>query len=333
MRYLIVAERFGTHEARRLIDTADGAQILIACRGATLLEWNARVNGQLRTISDGHQTPAELEAQSGMRFGVMAPFSNRIADARFHFDGEEFDLQPGFATGKRGIRHGFVRFADFDILEESTTEQHACLKLFSRILRPGIFAGYPFAIDMSVTISLRENAIDYSIEALNVGDRAAPYSCGLHPYFRLSDAGIETLELQIPAQKLVLTDDQLIPLSCEAAYASLDRYPELDFRKPSAIDRRIIDQAYTDLEMKNDGQMRTRLFDPNSGSCLVVSQTRGLLHAFTADTVSRGQRAAVALEPVELPTDAFNRADCRAAVRLEPSEARRFNCGFELLNR
>jgi aldose 1-epimerase len=332
VRYSILAERFGTHETRRLIDTTSGAQVLIARRGATLLRWDAVLAGELRTISDGHQTPAELESQSGMRFGLMAPFSNRIADARYHFDGEEFDLQPGVAADKRGIRHGFVRHADFDIIEESVTERQASLKLSTRILRPEVFAGYPFAIDVSVTISLRGNGVEYSIEAINVGDRAAPYGCGLHPYFRLSDAGIETLALQIPARRLVLTDANLIPLPDEAAYAALAGHPELDFRKASAIDGRIIDQAYIDLEMEQDGRLRTRLFDPASGSCLVVSQTRGLLHAFTADTVARGRRAALALEPVELPTNAFNREDCRVAARLEPGKTRRFDCGFELIN-
>ncbi|MDB5988232.1 MAG: aldose epimerase [Nevskia sp.] len=330
-RYSIAAEHFGAHPTSRLTDTQTGAHIIVAHRGATLLRWDARIGGSLRTLSDGHRTPAELEAQSGMRFGLMAPFSNRIADARYRFDGEEFDLQPGVEGAQRGIRHGFVRHADFDLDDARADDQQASLRLSTQALRPGAFAGYPFAIDIVVRLSLRDNAVDYLVEATNVGDRAAPYGCGLHPYFRLADDGIEALQLQVPAQTLVSTDAALIPLRGAAAYVPVDTQPELDFQEFRAIDGRVIDQAYADLRADADDWMRTRLRDPRSGACLVVSQTGGLLHAFSADTVSRDRRAAIALEPVELPTDAFNRSECAAAVRLEPGQTRAFACRFELL--
>jgi aldose 1-epimerase len=330
-RYSITAEDFGPHRARRLTDTQTGAGVLVACRGATLLRWDAQLAGTLRTVSDGHRTPAELEAQSGMRFGLMAPFSNRIAGARYRFDGEDFDLQPGVDGAQRGIRHGFVRHAAFVIVDERADDQAARLHLSTSVLRPGAFAGYPFAIDIDLWLRLRGNAVDYRIEASNVGDRAAPYGCGLHPYFRLADDGIECLELQVPARTLVQTDAALVPLPGASAYVAVDRHPQLDFRIARSIDGQIIDQAFTDLRADDDGLLRTRLRDPRNGACVVVSQTRGLLHAFSGDTLARDRRASMALEPVELPTDAFNRADCAAAIRLEPGQTRMFRCGFEAL--
>ena len=329
-RYSIQSETFGAHEAWRLSDHLGGATALIARRGATLLSWQVREGAHLRTLSDGHQTPAELEAQSGMRFGLMAPFSNRIADARYSFDGIEHDLQPGVAGAQRGIRHGFVRHADFDLVDTLADDTSALLRLSTQVLRPGAFAGYPFSVDVEVAIRLRGSNLDYAIEARNVGTVAAPFGCGLHPYFRLADDGIERLELQVPARALVLTDPALIPQPGDAAFAAVEATPALDFRTSKTIAGRVIDQAYCDLLTDPDGVLRSRLRDPQSGIGVAVWQTRGLLHAFTGDTVSRDRRASMALEPVEFPTNAYNREDCAASLRLEPGAVRSFRCGFEI---
>jgi len=63
---------------------------------------------------------------------------------------------------------------------------------------------------------------------------------------------------------------------------------------------------------------------------LSVWQDRGLVHVFTGDTVARGRRASIAIEPVEVMTDAYNRPDCAAAIRLEPGTRRSFRFGVDL---
>ena len=52
-------------------------------------------------------------------------------------------------------------------------------------------------------------------------------------------------------------------------------------------------------------------------------------HLFTGDTLERGARRSVAIEPVETMTDAFNRADCEAAIGLPPGASRSFRCGVQ----
>jgi len=63
---------------------------------------------------------------------------------------------------------------------------------------------------------------------------------------------------------------------------------------------------------------------------LAVRHDGGLVHVFTGDTLARDRRASVAIEPVEVLTDAFNRADCATAIRLEPGERRAFRFGVEV---
>ena len=69
--------------------------------------------GVRHDLADGYRDAAELEHRSGSRFAMMAPFAGRIADARYVFDGQAQDLQPGVAGAARASRHGFVRDVDF----------------------------------------------------------------------------------------------------------------------------------------------------------------------------------------------------------------------------
>jgi aldose 1-epimerase len=164
----------------------------------------------------------------------------------------------------------------------------------------------------------------------NVGTEAAPCFFGWHPYFRLAASRVDNWQLQIPAQTLIRTDATLIALPGAAAYVPLDDAPALDFREPRLIGDSILDQGYTDLEADADGRIRTRLRDPSSGLGIAVWQERGVMHAFTADTVSRDMRRAIALEPMECMADAFNRPECAPAIRLEPGAEHRFRCGVEI---
>jgi len=104
----------------------------------------------------------------------------------------------------------------------------------------------------------------------------------------------------------------------------------LDFRQPRRVGDSILDQSYASLAADPDGRIRTHLRDPASGLGLAVWQERGVMHAFTADTLSRDARRAIALEPMECMADAFNRPECADAIRLEAGAERRFRCGVEV---
>jgi aldose 1-epimerase len=257
----------------------------------------------------------------------MAPFAGRIADARYTFDGHAQDLQPGVTGTARASRHGFVRDVQFDVAALIAYDDHAEVTLRTSI-RPQ--PGYPHAIDLAVTFALEATGLTLEACMRNVGAEPAPCFFGWHPYFRLADALVDGWQLRIPAQTLIRTGADLIALPDAAAYVALDDAPALDFRAPRRLGDSILDQGYTDLEADADGRIRTHLRDPSSGFGIAVWQERGVMHAFTADTVSRDARRAIALEPMECMADAFNRADCAGAIRLEPGAERRFRCGVEV---
>ncbi|TBR36031.1 MULTISPECIES: aldose 1-epimerase [Dyella] len=321
----------GPHEIAVLHDDANGRKVRIARRGATVMSIEQAWQGTSFDLADGYRDAAELDSRPSSRFAVMVPFANRIADARYTFDGTEYDLQPGVEGDQRAARHGFVRGVDFDLTERHADEAGARVTFTTQAIRPGVHPGYPFAIDLTVTYVLNAQGLEVRARMHNVGEQAAPCFFGWHPYFRLGETPIEQLELKIPARQVVRTDAQYIPLEGDAARAPLEREAGLDFRSYKIIGAQELNHAWADLVPDADGRARTWLRDPANGLAIALWQASGVMLGFTADTVTRDVRGSVALEPMESWSNAFNRADCAQAIRLEAGEARTYRCGVEIV--
>jgi aldose 1-epimerase len=329
-RYVATHENLGAYEVVRLSDQQRQLGVRIARRGATVLSIEMPVDGRLRQFADGYRDAVELEARPSSRFAIMAPFANRIADARYAYDGQEHDLQPGVTGTERASRHGFVRGVDFTLAEVHADDAGASAVFRSSAIRPETQPGYPYAIDLELRYSVRHDGLRLEAVMRNVGSDTAPCFFGWHPYFRIADSALDGWELSIPARQLVKVDAAAIPLPGAAAFAPVASEPEKDFRQRRPIGAVKLDQGYTDLIADPDGRVRSRLRDPISGLELALWQTHGVLLAFTADTVTRDVRRAIALEPMESLTNAFNRPDCAAAIALAPGAERRFVCGVEI---
>jgi aldose 1-epimerase len=327
----VTAGSFGHRETVEIFNEEAGQRVVIATQGATLLQWQNRVSGRRRDLIDGYATPEEFNAQAGVRSGIMAPFSNRVRYGRYEFGGRQHQLAPA-APGEDLVFHGFLRMIDLAVVDASTTAGGATVVLETKAIRPGAFDGYPFAIDVQVVFDVGPLGIGLHITAENVGDETAPWACGWHPYFRLSSAGIEDLELQVPARTVVRTDAGLLPLDGSAAWAQLDELPELDHRTPRPIRGRELDTAYAGLLVGVDRLSRTTVTNPADGAALNVWQQRGLMHAYTGEGLQRARRKSIALEPIEMMTNAFNRPEAAAEVSLPPGASRSFKCGVDLID-
>jgi aldose 1-epimerase len=303
-----------------------GRRVRLACHGAALIGFEVARGNRPFDIAAGHRDAGEIVARPGSRFAIMVPFAGRIADARYRFDGADHDLQPGAAPGKRESRHGFVRDADFALTELVAGAGAARATLSTSV---GRHPGYPFAIDLAVSFTLDASGLALTVRMRNGGEEPAPCFFGWHPYFRVSDGVADEWTLEIPAQKLVATGTDLIPLPGDAAYVPLDEAPTLDFRRSRPIAGSVLDQEYSDLLAAADGRIRTRLTDPKSGFGITVWQERGVMHAFTGDTLKRDPRRSLALEPMECMADAFNRPEWAAALHLDPGAERTYRCGVE----
>jgi aldose 1-epimerase len=306
---------------------AGDAELHVALLGATPLRWLVPHHGAPWDLLDGYRDDTELAEQNGVRNGIMAPFCNRVADARYTFDGVEHDLAPG-ATD-RVVYHGLVRTLPFTVVERTDaaragagSDASASLRLRCTALADSPAVGYPFAVVVEVTYTLGPRTLGVEIAGHNVGDVAAPYASGWHPYFRLPGAErVDGLDLDLPAAVAVRTDDALLPLPGADAFAQVGA--------PSwhPLGDAVLDAAFGDLETA----LPATVHHPATGTRLLVRQDRGLVHVFTGDTLARDRRASLAVEPVEVMTDAFNRPDQAAAVRLEAGERRSFSFTVELV--
>src|SRR5512142_981507 len=115
--YLAERTQLESHELAVLTDVAHGRRVRIARRGATVLSFEVSAHHGAWDIADGYRDAGELDTRPSSRFAIMVPFANRIDDARYVFDGEPHDLQPGIEGASRAARHGFVRGVDFDIAD------------------------------------------------------------------------------------------------------------------------------------------------------------------------------------------------------------------------
>lgn len=339
--FLIEHGRLGA-EPVVIASSPDGAvRVAVARRGATLVRWEVNRLGTPLDLTDGYRDEAELLAQDGVRNGVLAPFPNRVADGRYAFAGadangnadaatdHEYDLLPG-RTAPRLIYHGFARELPFD-LAEAVVSGSAARLTFAAQIRPDRHPGYPFSLDLAVSYLITANELSVGVHATNTGNSTAPYAAGWHPYFRLPGA-VDDWTLQIPARTLVRTDDALIPLDGDAAYQALDDNPAMDLRRPRELRDLVLDACFTDLAFADGDRAETVLRNMLTGDELRVWQLAGAMHVFTGDTLARDRRRSIALEPVEVVTNAFNRAECAAALRLAPGESRTFRFGARYLS-
>jgi aldose 1-epimerase len=330
-RYGVERSWLGAQPVVAMHDHAGNRHVRVALHGAALLGFEVPLGDGLHDLADGYRDADEVQHRPGSRFAIMVPFAGRVADARYRFEGVAQDLDPGVVGAERASRHGFVRDVLFGIEQLVADGAAARVRLTTAAIRPR--AGYPHAIDLAVEFTLDDAGLSLDACMKNVGDSLAPCFFGWHPYFRLPGGGlVDDWSLQIPAQTLIRTGADLIALPGDAAYVELDDAPALDFREPRRIGDSILDQGYTDLEADADGLIRTRLGDPSRGFALAVWQERGVMHAFTADTVARDVRRAVALEPMECMADAFNRPEWAEAITLAPGATRHFRCGIEAIS-
>ncbi|WP_043498712.1 aldose 1-epimerase [Georgenia sp. SUBG003] len=303
----------------------DGARLVVAETGATVLSWQAPgADGQLVELLDGYASAAELAEEDGYRNALLVPWSNRIRDARYRFAGVSHDLGPA-RDGSREALHGLVTGVRFARAQMSVRDSDLAVRLVASVA-PDEHEGYPYSLDVAVSYALGvgsegESRLGLELTATNTGDAPAPVTLGWHPYLRLPGHDtVDGLELTVPARSRVVTDESKIPPAGEAAFAG-----ETTPVRFAPLGSSVLDQAFTDLVPDDDGVVATVLRSPRTGESLTVEQEpfqARVVHVFTGDTLRRAPRASVAVEPCGLLTDAFNRADSAEALTLAPGEQR-----------
>lgn len=230
-------------------------------------------------------TPQPLPSHSSPYASyTLAPYSNRIRQARFRFGDKVYQLQP---TNPQGTaQHGDVRNRPWQV--QSSSSHSANLFFDSRWFSN---LNFPFDFTLQQRYWLDGSSLHTHLRLQNTSQQAMPAGFGLHPYFVRSLQQDPDVWLSFGAQGVYQTGPDLMPVQGMQPVP-----PELSFANARAVGLQQLDHGFGDW----DGMVQMRW--PNSGVALrMVAQP-----VFSHLIVYTAPDGTLAVEPVSHATDGFN---------------------------
>ncbi|MDO9379907.1 MAG: aldose 1-epimerase family protein [Nocardioidaceae bacterium] len=255
-----------------------------------------------------HDRPlvVDREGPSEMRFrgDVLVPWPNRVSDGTWTFAGREHQLTLN-EPERHNALHGLVLDTDWDVAEHDDTSVRLTCEVPPQ-------DGYPFRLAASITYAVDEHGLSVTLETTNTGETPAPYGAGFHPYL-LPGGQADDVEVDLGASRYVeVSPDRLLPV------AELDvAGTPYDFRTPRPLGGVVLDTAFTELDVRDDGNHAAHLGDLR----LWWEPVYGWLQVFTAP-----DRSCFAVEPQTCGPDSLSTGD--DLVVLAPGESHRGTWGL-----
>lgn len=270
-----------------------GEQFTITAGGyeAVLVE-----GGGIRTLTfEGTDVLAGYpleERPAGGRGQVLMPWVNRVRDGAWSFDGQDLQLAISERQTSTAI-HGLVRWCSWRPVEVAGDRVRLGYRLMAQ-------TGYPWTLDVAVEYVVGDDGLVVTMAATNLADSPAPFAAGMHPYLAVDAPLVDEVVLTVPAETRQLVDERLLPAG--TAPVSWDH----DFRTGRLIGSLELDDAFTDLVRGDVGRAVVRAATERGAVELWMDESFGWTQVFTGDTLERGARRSLAVEPMTSPADAFN---------------------------
>jgi aldose 1-epimerase len=214
----------------------------------------------------------------------LVPFSNRIAHARFGFDGTDYGLRQNFLPEPHAI-HGDAWQCPWRV-DDATGDRTTISYRHDGAAAGG--AGWPFRYQARQTIAVDPGGLTIEIGATNLDTRAWPFGCGVHPYFR-STPGLR-LTARLP--NVWMWDTLKLPVVRVATP------PAWDFAAGRTLPDLNLDHCFAGWDQ------RARLEWPELGLALTIEADAIFTHFVIAVLGD-----VVAIEPVTNATDGVNLRD------------------------
>ncbi len=233
------------------------------------------------------ETPADaIAARNPSKFAsfILAPFSNRVRDARFTFEERTYTLRPTTSDG--GTQHGDVRGRPWTVVKADGATLEATLDS-----RDFADFNFPFPLTTVVRYEIDGARLSVHLALTNVGDAPMPAGFGLHPYFNRVLGTSGELELKFTAAGLYETDETTIPTEGMKPVPA-DR----DFARARAFGTQDFNHVYGGW----DGRATLAWTGSGVGVTLSCDPVFSHLVLFTAPDGTLG------IEPVTNATDGFN---------------------------
>lgn len=229
---------------------------------------------------------------------VLAPWPNRLQDGWFELEGKRYEFAG--LDGQGNANHGLIGYQPLEVrehLESQITFGHR----FGN-------AEYPFAVDLEIRYSIGDSFI-FEATAENLGDTAAPFAIGFHPYYRLKGQS----RMRASVDRHAITDWRLIPTAVE-------EIAPLDFQFPGDIK---LDSGFS-------GDWTVQ-FETEEFSVEITQQNMPHLMLYTPPTSPFADGTpSLAIEPMSGPTNAFQTEIAKHL--LAPGERKTYRSEVRSLN-
>ncbi len=264
--------------------------------GAALGAWTRAGETIFHPVAD-----PKLAAQHGAAVGAYAliPFSNRVADGRFTFEGQSYQLDRNFGGEPHAI-HGNAWMRAWRVLHR---DQAVAVLALDHAPPEDPAGQWPFRYSAEIEYALRDDGLVVSIRVRNTDERAQPVGLGFHPF-------------------LPRGSDLALGFSADSVWqVGADGLP--DARLP-------VEDGYRFEPMRGiDGPPLDNCYAGWTGSAFLRWPRRGLALTITAGppfghlvVFTPPGRDYVAVEPASNMTDAVNHPDVadRGLSILQPGE-------------
>ena len=217
---------------------------------------------------------------------TLTPWPNRIEKGEYSWKGTTVRVPVNdFATGT--ALHGLMAWVDWEIVECSSTSV-----VLTAFVAPR--DSYPWALDARAYFHLdAKRGLEVTLSATNVGTEEAPYGVSTHPYLCAGAPTVNECTLEVPAERVAIVDEHLIPTHIAEVEG------DLDFRGTPLMGTRQIDHAYTALP---EGEWSVVLRNA-SGEGTAMTSDAPWVQIYSGENM---HRVAVAVEPMTCAPNAFN---------------------------
>lgn len=246
---------------------------------------------------------------------LLVPWSNRIRDAKFRFDGSEYQLRPSYSDGT--AIHGAARHYPWQVVYADTTRIR--LEFDSRVHAE---VNFPFAFQSWVEYQLEGSDFRTLLGMKNIDTRAMPAGFGTHPMIQraLIDAD-DQLALQLPfSQAYPLVD-------CMPAGAPVTVPESFDYQVLRPAGNVFVDDCLTGRNMAEQIMLKY------TKSNVRIVHWFDFIYTHLVMYMPIGQ-SFIALEPVTNANDGFNLAAAGATGHgvfvLQPGETREAMSGYSM---
>jgi aldose 1-epimerase len=246
---------------------------------------------------------------TGARGQTFIPWPNRIADGRYDFEGETYQLPLTEPEAHNAI-HGLTRWSAWHL---AAGNGHSITLQTTLHASPG----FPFPMRCQIRYRLHSRGLEVQTRATNIGTRPCPYATGAHPYVSLGTARIDELTVGVPARRYLPTDERGIPTGTEPVEGT-----PFDLRDPTPLGDRVIDNAFTDLVRDGDGGCAVSVRSPAGRSLRIwMDPSYRYVELFTGDTLPDPcrRRRGLGVEPMTAAPNAFRTGD--GLTTLQPGQS------------